>query len=694
MMGTVARVEARHSISAAIVLRASLDGGVHLLACVWGLRDKVCVSINVVKIDLDVDTDRNGTVDAEADDDKEDEFSRQRGAVVLFNSDDDNDDDARDCEDGVVQDGGDSDDLAKLVIQPTKPPPDGAYPRLKVPKALATRARIFDSAAAGGTELLGPDTGLAVGEYKYSVQLSLDWLVDGHELGVEALSPMVGAATASDVAFDGAVKITLALLRYEGAGTWDYANPLASDTVRLQVAPFIVAWNGQEAEQLYMDDRHGVISPEIDDEIGRWVDIDWSEEPYVEGRECWYQDFAEIVNAESPKTRMKYIVDLDHADTTGWPEELRCRQHQYGDWKALNAGNGGNIEATPPLPDYPLGRLVIGDGSAQRRGTAFFEAQKVQSPMLVLPTKWLRVKHVDEVVSFVPKRSSAAALLPSPAVAIDILDALLASGQAESASISVGTSYDDEACISARELLVMHDQAGSPQISQLDLSMGDYEQDDFMSLAQPLSLRRDDILRVGKEYMTVTYPSSTTRRPTRDVSVSRGALGTGIAEHGEGDAVYVLSELARSNLAGKFDWTPVQRKTYGVPQTELDVAAGLVKDATDFEIIRLPVLFKRGITGWEAYTSNVVNCLVVQTPPRWYSSHFAFMQSTRGPNANGVDHFQAYITNRVGLRTHTFPIFLEDGWYLHLAGGEIHCATNARREPLQDASWWDAWPAQ
>jgi len=52
MMGTVARAEARHSISAAILLRFPLDGGVHLLACVWGLRDKVCVSINIVKMDF------------------------------------------------------------------------------------------------------------------------------------------------------------------------------------------------------------------------------------------------------------------------------------------------------------------------------------------------------------------------------------------------------------------------------------------------------------------------------------------------------------------------------------------------------------------------------------------------------------------------------------------------------------------
>ena len=39
-MGAVARAEARHSISAAILLRAPLDGGIRLLACVKRLRDK------------------------------------------------------------------------------------------------------------------------------------------------------------------------------------------------------------------------------------------------------------------------------------------------------------------------------------------------------------------------------------------------------------------------------------------------------------------------------------------------------------------------------------------------------------------------------------------------------------------------------------------------------------------------------
>ena len=66
---------------------------------------------------------------------------------------------------------------------------------------------------------------------------------------------------------------------------------------------------------------------------------------------------------------------------------------------------GGSIMATPPLPGYPFGRLVI-SRELDVRIKNFFRKQKVQTGkdgnFLEIDTAWLKVGHVDELVNFLP----------------------------------------------------------------------------------------------------------------------------------------------------------------------------------------------------------------------------------------------------------------------------------------------------
>jgi protein-arginine deiminase len=77
-------------------------------------------------------------------------------------------------------------------------------------------------------------------------------------------------------------------------------------------------------------------------------------------------------------------------------------------------GNGwldwyGNLEVSPPLADYPMGRIYYGfnpegsaDASLNPAIVSMLDAQGVQGTPLRLDTGWLMIKHVDEVISFVP----------------------------------------------------------------------------------------------------------------------------------------------------------------------------------------------------------------------------------------------------------------------------------------------------
>lgn len=115
---------------------------------------------------------------------------------------------------------------------------------------------------------------------------------------------------------------------------------------------------------------------------------------------------------------------------TGVPRE----ESRWIDWF-------GNIEVSPPHTDrsgrhFPFGRIITGRQRELVMHPAvmkFFEAQGVQWPPIVIDTSWLLIGHVDEVINFVPARTSTGykVLLPSPRAARDMLERLLAEGHGD-----------------------------------------------------------------------------------------------------------------------------------------------------------------------------------------------------------------------------------------------------------------------
>ncbi|KID94146.1 arginine deiminase type-3, partial [Metarhizium majus ARSEF 297] len=71
---------------------------------------------------------------------------------------------------------------------------------------------------------------------------------------------------------------------------------------------------------------------------------------------------------------------------------------------------GGNVESIPPYTfngkKYPAGRIVIGATDAKTpQALAYLRAQETQDP-IALDTTWLAVKHVDEILGFLPAKTS------------------------------------------------------------------------------------------------------------------------------------------------------------------------------------------------------------------------------------------------------------------------------------------------
>jgi hypothetical protein len=100
-----------------------------------------------------------------------------------------------------------------------------------------------------------------------------------------------------------------------------------------------------------------------------------------------------------------------------------------------SANYGGNLEASPPTVDAPLGKMVIGNvvlSDGQGNEWDFMDPdvlrllfKQSKQPVVQIDTSWLHVGHVDEVVAFAPDRGSSgsrfALLQASPALALALL---------------------------------------------------------------------------------------------------------------------------------------------------------------------------------------------------------------------------------------------------------------------------------
>jgi hypothetical protein len=95
-------------------------------------------------------------------------------------------------------------------------------------------------------------------------------------------------------------------------------------------------------------------------------------------------------------------------------------------------GYGGNLEASPPLPGHPFGKIVVGEGEERPMDPALralLDANADVQPLVTIDTTWLGVGHVDELIAFLPNRQEPGRhviVRSSPEVAQALLQEVLA----------------------------------------------------------------------------------------------------------------------------------------------------------------------------------------------------------------------------------------------------------------------------
>jgi protein-arginine deiminase len=344
------------------------------------------------------DTNRDGIIDVE-DLPGRATWSWSRGAFLIANLDDDDGDGLPDGLDDTCDGAADALDLASVQVELGSD---------LMAKASSIHVRLVEGAAHANVFLSQGTDFVSAGE-PLAMASSLT-------LGVEA------RRFAGDD-WDGIVG-----LRVEAR---DASNlVLASDEVALKVAPWIMlpssalplaihVAQGVYANQSFLSDLSAATAAAGVPLLAPFSTTKW--------QEMWMQDTMEIGYTQLPGRQPMHVVLRANRGQDDYPGTLIGPDVGYLEVGAPRSTPGGdawvdwygNLEVSPPVPGWPLGRIYYGCNTTTGMKlhpdvVAFLEAQEVQAPFWI-DTSFLTIKHVDEIVTFVPASDgSPRMLVPSP----------------------------------------------------------------------------------------------------------------------------------------------------------------------------------------------------------------------------------------------------------------------------------------
>ena len=447
-------------------------------------------SVSDIEVQIAADVDRDGQVDFKADREGKGVWSQQRGAIFFNNNDSDQNSGIPDQADTVVNGPQDLKDLAVLKLKKIPSLPHDFLVNISVDDVSQDRVRLFVKSGKNNYEYLDLNTGGAIAPAQLS-QADL-------ELRMEANSY-------ADRDWNGKTDVTVTVKSPDGE--------TRSDSVRLRVAPFILLSNLNKGKVLYVREfperNEAFIKSlaELVPQAGAELKIVPGGEPYLPNH-IWLQDCLEIGYSEMPGQKMNVVLKANRDKSLdnfardellgpdfGWIQVGSLRE-KYGQGRG---GNGwldwyGNLEVTPPLPGYPLGRIYYGynpegpeEASLNPEIIAMLEAQGLQAPALRLDTGWLLIKHVDEMIAFLPigNRERPYKILVLDTVAmITLLEKWIKAGHGDVSifdlykkKLSVSTLYSNQDLRKHNRYL--QEERIEPNIDLLKQELG-FQEEDFI----------------------------------------------------------------------------------------------------------------------------------------------------------------------------------------------------------------------
>ncbi len=367
----------------------------------------------------------------------------EAGASFLANLDDDDDNGLEDAYDLKVNGAGDELDLARVRIAPWKEAPNGTTARLGLDSVSGPNVRVWRRLSEGTWKLaLGASAECKDVPQCDSVDatgLTTADLRGGVELGVEGRRFRMSAGPKS---WDGTVQLSLDVTDTSGAPVASAALPKGHDEVVLRVAPWMTFGNMDVFDHVDSASYYPTFVKGIKSALAN-TGIEYK--PYTNWNDQWTQDMFNTGYTTIPGPdgvphgmRAHHARPWGRQDGAQWLPIAFLRTRYLGPdtaifsvYKKASSGSTydsyGNHDLAPGsmLGDvkYPLGRIVHGTGTLPEY-KAFYDAQAIQGPSLVVKTSWLAVGHIDETTSWVPSQTPRGwkLLMASDSLGKDLLE--------------------------------------------------------------------------------------------------------------------------------------------------------------------------------------------------------------------------------------------------------------------------------
>lgn len=627
-----------------------------------------------LQADIRADTNRDGRVDIQGTTDVEDKqtWTNSRGAIFLTNIFEPSDRCPTATEGypgasilatleqaGVCYANNATDDvqkspehMARILTVPIPDASDAATGVVSVSNdAARDRVRIF-RATGDDWEIVKPDTVFRAEELK-----------SGLSLGIDARD------TRRPGAWDGRATVTFTVTDGEKK---------SEDSVMLRVAPLLTHHHLQQVEEVYATE---VLDPKAKAVISAIESICAEEGiktplPRIATKDGWTQDIFETLYMSMPGPEGKAITKKFAFDVAKirdgygaasgpvW-EFFRSRgvaiaHHHWPSRKFGDATKGtleslGNLETIPPYEHngkkFPVGRIIAGgtagNSAKMPRHVDFFAAQESQDP-LILDSDWLHVKHVDEFVQFLPADTKRGWRLM-------VNDAL--SG--------INLLKDIQAKNGGQERLANH-----PDVMRKRTVDQFLENEVHHWAAGNVSERIQGVIDVLKDQTGIT-----------DEEILRVPVLYSPLSSMYGEIIPNKMNWKRASIGRRQEQydrlpTPWEAANSDLPSEE---AAGEQATAQDGQSEKRQgsYIVKKPVFPVDSYLANAINGLPVTNS--LYISPKPF-----GPVFNGQDVFEEAI--RAVYTQAGFKVRFVDDWAFHSSSGDIHCATNTRRE-ITD-TWW------
>jgi len=377
--------------------------------------DGTCAVTTVLCADLRGDVNRSGVVDLDdpTEDEGEDSWDQDHGAIFLANIDDDESacpvsgsDEAlaacHDAKDTVVNGHDDLEDMALLKTVPWPGAPDDATATISVSIPAVPYVRIFRKV---GDEWLFHPT---------ATQLFAEDIRGGVEFAIEGTD-----FVRDDTVWDGYADL---IWTVEGTGF-----PQQVDVVRYRLSPILFHYQTQPLTTAYVTKYSSEGSVAFRTDLNAALGAAGIHKPLyeIEGySDQWTQDFFETAWTAMPAADGLHVIHVNFRSANYTGSLRNAGRVVYTHLRGKDVAGAtvydpnhdnymdslnsfGNTETVPPYEldgvSYPNGRVFRGSVPDYYPDPAFdrmIESQQVQ-PMLNVDTSWLLVGHVDETIAFV-----------------------------------------------------------------------------------------------------------------------------------------------------------------------------------------------------------------------------------------------------------------------------------------------------